>query len=81
MENLSPHDLRHTAASLLVASGANVKAVQRMLGHASATMTLDVYCGLFDDELGALVERMDAAHDAHVGERSVGTVWARDTIA
>ncbi|SFT85319.1 Site-specific recombinase XerD [Geodermatophilus amargosae] len=32
LENLSPHDLRHTAASLLVASGAHVKAVQRMLG-------------------------------------------------
>ncbi|PZS16461.1 MAG: site-specific integrase, partial [Pseudonocardiales bacterium] len=30
---LSPHELRHTAASLAVAAGANVKAVQRMLGH------------------------------------------------
>ena len=39
LEDLSLHDLRHTAASLLVASGANVKAVQRMLGHASAAMT------------------------------------------
>ncbi len=36
------HDLRHTAASLAVSAGANVKAVQRMLGHASAAMTLDV---------------------------------------
>ena len=49
LDDLSPHDLRHTAASLLVASGANVKAVQRMLGRASAAMTLDVYSGLFDD--------------------------------
>ncbi len=80
LEDLSPHDLRHTAASLLVASGANVKAVQRMLGHASAAMTLDVYSGLFDDDLGALAERMDAAHDAHVAGRAVGTVWARDKI-
>lgn len=38
---LTPHDLRHTAASLAISSGANVKAVQRMLGHASAAMTLD----------------------------------------
>ena len=30
------HDLRHTAASLAISSGANVKAVQKMLGHASA---------------------------------------------
>ncbi|WP_374009138.1 tyrosine-type recombinase/integrase [Leifsonia sp. LS-T14] len=37
------HDLRHTAASLAVSAGANVKAIQRMLGHASAAMTLDIY--------------------------------------
>ena len=37
------HDLRHTAASLAISAGANVKAVQRMLGHSSAAMTLDTY--------------------------------------
>ena len=42
---LTPHELRHTAASLAVAAGANIKAVQQMLGHASAAMTLDVYAG------------------------------------
>jgi integrase len=41
MPGLTPHDLRHTAASLAVQAGANVKAVQRMFGHASAAMTLD----------------------------------------
>jgi hypothetical protein len=41
LTGLTPHDLRHTAASLAVSSGANVKAVQRLLGHASAAMTLD----------------------------------------
>jgi integrase len=35
------HDLRHTCASLLIAQGASVKAVQAQLGHASATVTLD----------------------------------------
>jgi integrase len=58
---LTPHDLRHTAASLAVASGAKVKHVQRMLGHASAAMTLDVYAGLFDDDLDQLTDRQDAA--------------------
>lgn len=53
------HDLRHTAASLAVASGANVKAVQRMLGHASAAMTLDVYADLFDDDLDAVADALD----------------------
>ena len=69
LEDLTPHDLRHTAASLLAASGANVKAVQRMLGHASAAMTLDVYSGLFDGDLRALADRMDLTHEASVTRR------------
>ena len=56
---LTPHNLRDTAASLAVASGTNVKSVQRMLGHASAAMTLDVYSGLFDAELDDVATRMD----------------------
>ena len=58
---LTPHDLRRTAASLAVQAGANVKAVQRMLGHASAAMTLDVYAVLFGDDLDAVAERLDEA--------------------
>jgi integrase len=53
------HDLRHTAASLAISAGANVKAVQRMLGHASAAMTLDTYADLFDDDLDAVSDRLD----------------------
>ena len=49
LDDLTPHGLRHTAASLAVSAGANVKHVQRMLGHASAAMTLDVYADLFED--------------------------------
>lgn len=59
LDGLTPHELRHAAASLAVASGADVKAVQRMLGHASAAMTLDVYSTLFEDGLDAVAERMD----------------------
>jgi integrase len=73
LAGLTPHELRHTAASLAVSAGANVKAVQRMLGHASATMTLDVYTGLFDDDLDGVADRMDLlpgvskmCHDAEV---------------
>lgn len=55
---LTPHNLRDTAASLAVASGASVKAVQRMLGHKSAAMTLDVYSDLWDDDLDRVAERM-----------------------
>ena len=39
------------AASLAIASGADMKVVQKMLGHASATMTLDTYGHLFEDRL------------------------------
>ena len=53
------HDLRHTAASLAVSAGANIKAVQRMLGHASAAMTLDVYADLFDDDLDEVAAALD----------------------
>lgn len=48
---LTCHDLRHPAASIAISSGANVKAVQRMLGHKSAAMTLDTYADLFDTDL------------------------------
>lgn len=37
-----------------------MKDVQRMLGHASAAMTLDVYAGLFPDSLDGVADRMDA---------------------
>jgi hypothetical protein len=40
---LRVHDLRHTAASLWLASGADPKVLQAVLGHASAAMTMDVY--------------------------------------
>ena len=58
---ITPHDLRHTAASLAISAGANVKAVQRMLGHAKASMTLDVYADLFDEDLDSVAANLDAA--------------------
>jgi integrase len=58
---ITPHDLRHTAASLAVSARANVKAVQRMLGHAKASMTLDTYADLFDEDLDGVADRLDEA--------------------
>lgn len=80
LEPMTVHDLRHTAASLAVSAGANVKAVQRMLGHASAAMTLDVYADLFDDDLDAVAEALDKAarlsvdHGSHLAERPPSVV-------
>lgn len=45
----SPHDLRHYAASVMIANGDSVKAVQAQLGHKSASTTLDTYAHLWHD--------------------------------
>jgi integrase len=66
LEGLHPHELRHTAASLAIASGADVKVIQQMLGHASAAMTLDQYGHLFGDRLDAVADAMDAARLAAI---------------
>lgn len=63
---VTAHDLRHTAASLAISAGANVKAVQRMLGHASAAMTLDTYADLFEDDLDMVSDALDAARRSAV---------------
>ena len=60
LEPMSVHDLRHTAASIAIHSGAHVKAVQRMLGHKSAAMTLDTYADLFDNDLDEVALNIDA---------------------
>ncbi|WP_207782380.1 tyrosine-type recombinase/integrase [Phytoactinopolyspora limicola] len=70
-----PHELRHTSASLAGSAGANVKALQRMLGHAKASMTLDVYADLFDEDLEALAERLDSIARRSAAT-SIGTVSA-----
>ncbi len=62
-EGLLIHDLRDTAASLAISAGASIKAVQRMLGHASAAMTLDTYGSLFDEDLEDLADRMEPDTD------------------
>jgi len=62
--DLLVHDLRDTAASLAISSDASIKAVQRMLGHAAAAMTLDIYGGLYDDDLEDLADRLEERHAA-----------------
>jgi hypothetical protein len=49
-----------TCASLAVSAGVNVLALQRMLGHTSAKMTLDTYADLFDDDLDAVAVTLHA---------------------
>jgi integrase len=61
---ITPNDLRHTAASLTVSAGGNVLALARMLGHESPRLTLETYADLFDSDLDALAEVLDARRAA-----------------
>jgi len=61
---ITPHDLRHTCASLAISAGANVKVVQHMLGHATAAMTLDLYGHLMSDDLAGVADALGRAMTA-----------------
>ncbi|WP_425839930.1 tyrosine-type recombinase/integrase [Microbacterium sp. PA5] len=63
---VTPHDLRHTAASLAISAGANVKVIQRMLGHKSAKVTLDTYAALFPDDLDNVTAALGRQRATHV---------------
>jgi integrase len=64
--DFTPHSLRHYAASVMIAQGASVKAVQRHLGHASATTTLDTYAHLFPDSEDITRRALEAGIEAVV---------------
>ncbi|WP_424051921.1 hypothetical protein [Mycobacterium sp.] len=50
-----------------------MKAVQRMLGHAKASMTLDVYADLFDEDLDGVADRLDTAVRITADQLRTGT--------
>ena len=74
MSGTSVYTTHGTRAGDAASAGANVKALQRMLGHAKASMTLDVYADLFDDDLDGVAESLDEAI------KSVADWQGRDTV-
>jgi integrase len=64
IHDFDTHELRHTGVSWAIHAGANIKTIQRMVGHASAAMTLDVYGHLWDDQLDEVVGRVDEFLDS-----------------
>jgi integrase len=78
---VSPHDLRHTYATLLIEAGCSPAYVQQQLGHSSIQLTIDTYAatakprlpaalvGLFDRPATALVSKEVAGHSAKPPEK------------
>jgi integrase len=69
------HDLRHSAASIAINSGANVLQVQQMLGHSSAVMTLDTYGHVFPALAEQLRSNLDAAYEEAKANGDVVETW------
>jgi integrase len=63
LQGVRPHDLRHTAASLMARHGANVFYVQHQLGHASPIITKQTYTHLFDEHSDEMRDRINAAYE------------------
>jgi integrase len=66
-EGLRIHDLRHTAASLMIASGATVVDTQAVLGHSNSHTTLTFYAHLFKDRLDDVSLRLDSVIEGAAG--------------
>jgi integrase len=73
VQSITPHDLRHTCASLAVSAGVNVLALARMLGHKDPAVTLRVYADLFDSDLDVVAENLHAKFGPKNGVQSVST--------
>jgi integrase len=61
---LRVHDLRHTYASLSRRAGADLRLLQKAMGHASITVTAHTYADLFDDELDDIATALDSLDDS-----------------
>jgi len=75
---LRPHDLRHTAASIWLGAGADPKVVQRVLGHASAAMTMDLYGHLIDQNLWDAAQRVGGTTGAPDENEDMGKAPSSD---
>ncbi|MDO3634695.1 tyrosine-type recombinase/integrase [Mycolicibacterium arseniciresistens] len=63
---LRVHDLRHTYASLARRAGADLRLLQKTMGHASITVTAHTYADLYDDELDDVASALDALDDRRI---------------
>ena len=71
------HDLRHFYASGLIAAGCDVVTVQRSLGHAKATTTLNTYAHLWPTAEDRTRKAAESIMSASLGERRPWPRWGR----
>jgi hypothetical protein len=62
---------------MAISAGASVKAVQKILGHKSATLTLDRYGHLYPDELQGVADRLDSLANSAASEKCAQDVPTR----
>ncbi|MFI6363180.1 tyrosine-type recombinase/integrase [Nocardia sp. NPDC050630] len=80
LRGFTPHEMRHTAASLAVSEGASVLGVQRMLGHDKPSTTLDYYADLFDDDLDEVANRLNSARTNFATAYSLRTQGGAEVV-
>jgi integrase len=73
VQAITPHDLRHTCASLAASAGVNVLALARMLGHKDPSVTLRVYADLFDTDLDVVAASLHAKYSPEKCVQNVST--------
>jgi integrase len=78
VQAITPHDLRHTCASLAVSAGVNVLALARMLGHKDPSVTLRVYADLFDTDLDTVAASLHAKYSPEKCAQNVLTAADSD---
>ena len=65
------HDLRHTAATLMIGAGVPLKTVSDILGHSSIKLTADTYGYTFEQQMESALENLAqllrGEHDGSVG--------------
>ncbi len=65
LPNVRFHDLRHSAATLLLSEGVHPKVVQELLGHSTISMTMDVYSHVLPSMQQDAIRKLNDALDKH----------------